>query len=87
MPLIRPVASVKTLSTELFALRLEGFDGEILQLNPTASWIWLRLKEGMSSAEIIYTLAQTSGIPEQQVRDDFAAFTRELKDRFLVYEE
>jgi hypothetical protein len=84
---IRPVTSIRTLSTESSALSLQGFGGEILQLNPTAAWIWRRLTEGASSAEIIHSLAEISGISEQQVSDDFATFEKELKDRFLVYEE
>ena len=57
-------------------------------LNKTGVYLWNRLKEGASEAEMISGLLEKySGVTEEQAASDVKAFLEELRSRSLVSEE
>ena len=55
----------------------------MLTLNPTGSYVWERLQEGMQLDQIIRELARESGADLLEVDRDVRAFLDELKGRHL----
>jgi hypothetical protein len=55
----------------------------MLTLNPTGSYVWERLQEGMQLDQIIRELARESGADLLEVDRDVRAFLDELKARHL----
>ena len=81
-----------------FAVMAEQFDGTGLVFNPesnaavalnkTGVYLWNRLKEGASEAEMVSGLLEKySGVTEEQAAADVAAFLEELRSRSLLSEE
>ena len=81
-----------------FAVMSEQFDGtglvfspesnSAVALNKTGVYLWNRLKEGASEAEMISGLLEKySGVTEEQAASDVKAFLEELRSRSLVSEE
>ena len=78
-----------------FAVMAEQFDGTGLvfepnaniafSLNKTGVFLWNRLKEGASEAELIAGLVEKySGVTEEQAAADVNAFLDDLRSRSLL---
>ena len=81
-----------------FAVMAEQFDGTGLVFNPesnaavalnkTGVYLWNRLKEGATEAEMIRGLLETyDGVTEEKAVADVAAFLEELRSRSLLSED
>ena len=81
-----------------FAVMAEQFDGTGLVFNPesnaaislnkTGVYLWNRLKEGATEAEMTADLlARYDGVTEEKAAADVAAFLEELRSRSLLSEE
>ena len=81
-----------------FAVMAEQFDGtglvfspesnRAVALNKTGVYLWNRLKDGASEAELVAGLTETySGVTEERASADVAAFLEELRSRSLLSEE
>ena len=78
-----------------FAVMAEQFDGTGLVFNPesnaavalnrTGVYLWNRLKDGASEAEMAAGLQERySGVAEEQAAADVKAFLEELRSRSLL---
>ena len=81
-----------------FAIMAEQFDGTGLVFNPesnaavslnkTGVYLWNRLKDGASEAEMTAGLLEKyDGVTEEKAAADVAAFLVELRSRSLLSEE
>ena len=81
-----------------FAVMVEQFDGSGLVFNPETSgavslnktgvYLWSRLKEGATEAEMTAGLLEKyDGVTEEKATADVAAFLAELRSRSLLSEE
>jgi hypothetical protein len=81
-----------------FAVMAEQFDGTGLVFNPetnvavslnkTGVYLWTRLKDGATEAEMAAGLQEKySGVTESQAAADVAAFLEELRSRSLLSED
>jgi len=81
-----------------FAVMAEQFDGTGLVFNPesnaavslnkTGVYLWNRLKEGATEAEMTADLLEKyDGVTEEKATADVAAFLEELRSRSLLSEE
>ena len=81
-----------------FAVMMEQFDGSGLVFNPesngavalnkTGVYLWNRLKDGASEAEMISGLLEKySGVTEEQAASDVKSFLEALRSRSLLSEE
>ena len=81
-----------------FAVMAEQFDGTGLVFNPesnaaislnkTGVYLWNRLKEGATEAEMTAGLLEKyDGVTEENATADVAAFLEELRSRSLLSEE
>ena len=81
-----------------FAVMAEQFDGTGLVFNPetnaavalnkTGVYLWNRLKDGATEAEMISGLQEKySGVTEEQAASDVKAFLEELRSRSLLSED
>lgn len=81
-----------------FAVMAEQFDGTGLVFNPesnaaislnkTGVYLWNRLKEGATEAEMTADLLEKyDGVTEEKATADVAAFLAELRSRSLLSEE
>ena len=81
-----------------FAIMAEQFDGTGLVFNPesnaavslnkTGVYLWNRLKDGATEAEMIAGLLDRyDGVTEEKAAADVAAFLEELRSRSLLSEE
>ena len=80
-----------------FAVMAEQFDGTGLVFNPesnaavalnkTGVYLWNRLKNGATEAEMIADLLETyDGVTEEKASADVKAFLEELRSRSLLSE-
>ena len=81
-----------------FAVMAEQFDGSGLVFNPesngaialnkTGVYLWNRLKDGATEAEMISGLLEKySGVTEEQAASDVKSFLEKLRSRALLSEE
>ena len=81
-----------------FAVMAEQFDGTGLVFNPetnaavalnkTGVYLWNRLKDGATEAEMTAGLLETyDGVTEEKAAADVAAFLEELRSRSLLSED
>lgn len=81
-----------------FAIMAEQFDGTglifdpntnaAMSLNKTGVYLWRRVKEGATEAEMALELVQRySGVTEEQAAADVKAFLQELRNRSLLSED
>ena len=81
-----------------FAIMSEQFDGTGLVFNPesnaamtlnkTGVYLWGRLKEGASEAEMASELVRRySGVTEEQAAADVKKFLEDLRNRSLLSED
>ena len=81
-----------------FAVMAEQFDGSGLVFNPesngaialnkTGVYLWNRLKDGATEAEMIAGLLEKySGVTEEQAASDVKSFLEKLRSRALLSEE
>ena len=81
-----------------FAVMAEQFDGTGLVFNPesngavalnkTGVYLWSRLKDGATEAELIAGLLEKyDGVTEEKAAADVKAFLEELRSRSLLSEE
>ena len=81
-----------------FATMAEQFDGtglvfspeskSAVSLNKTGVYLWNRLKDGATEAEMTAGLIEKySGVTEEQAAADVKAFLEELRKRSLLSEE
>ena len=81
-----------------FAVMAEQFDGTGLVFNPesnaavalnkTGVYLWNRLKNGATEAEMTADLLEKyDGVTEEKATADVAAFLEELRSRSLLSEE
>ena len=81
-----------------FVVMAEQFDGTGLVFNPesngamslnrTGVYLWNRLKEGATEAEMVSGLLEKySGVTEEQAASDVAAFLEGLRSRSLLSED
>lgn len=81
-----------------FAVMAEQFDGSGLVFNPesngavalnkTGVYLWNRLKDGATEAEMISGLHEKySGVTEEQAASDVKSFLEKLRSRALLSEE
>ena len=81
-----------------FAVMAEQFDGTGLVFNPesnaavslnkTGVYLWSRLKEGATEAEMAAGLIeQYDGVTEEEAAADVKAFLEELRNRSLLPED
>lgn len=81
-----------------FAIMAEQFDGTglifdpntnaAMSLNKTGVYLWRRVKEGATEAEMASELVQRySGVTEEQAATDVKAFLQELRNRSLLSED
>ncbi|MBR4718498.1 MAG: PqqD family protein [Lentisphaeria bacterium] len=81
-----------------FAVMAEQFDGTGLVFNPesnaavslnkTGVYLWNRLKEGATEAEMAAGLVEKyDGVTEEKASSDVAAFLEELRSRSLLSED
>ena len=81
-----------------FAVMAEQFDGTGLVFNPesngavalnkTGVYLWNRLKEGATEAEMISGLQEKyDGVTEEKASADVKAFLEELRSRSLLSED
>ena len=81
-----------------FAVMAEQFDGTGLVFNPesngamslnrTGVYLWNRLKEGATEAEMVSGLLEKySGVTEEQAASDVKTFLEELRSRSLLSED
>lgn len=81
-----------------FAVMAEQFDGTGLVFNPesnaavslnkTGVYLWNRLKEGATEAEMAAGLVEKyDGVTEEKALSDVAAFLEELRSRSLLSED
>ena len=81
-----------------FAIMAEQFDGTglifdpntnaAMSLNKTGVYLWRRVKEGATEAEMASELVQRySGVTEEQAAADVKAFLQELRNRSLLSED
>jgi len=81
-----------------FAIMAEQFDGTglifdpntnaAMSINKTGVYLWNRMKEGASEAEMISDLVKRySGVTEEQAAADVNAFLQELRNRSLLSED
>lgn len=77
-----------------FDLAIENVDGELVvldkvagkvhQLNPSASFIWSCLSDGMSSREIALMLAETADITPEMALSDVQAVLNQFDGLGLI---
>ena len=81
-----------------FAVMAEQFDGTGLVYNPesngavalnkTGVYLWIRLKDGATEAELIAGLLEKyDGVTEEKAAADVKAFLEELRSRSLLSED
>ena len=81
-----------------FAIMAEQFDGTglifdpntnaAMSINKTGVYLWNRMKEGATEAEMISDLVKRySGVTEEQAAADVNAFLQELRNRSLLSED
>lgn len=81
-----------------FAVMAEQFDGTGLVFNPetnaavalnkTGVYLWNRLKDGATEAEMTAGLLEKfDGVTEEKAASDVAAFLEELRNRSLLSED
>ena len=81
-----------------FAIMAEQFDGTglifdpntnaAMSINKTGVYLWNRMKEGATEAEMISDLVKRySGVTEEQAAADVKAFLQELRNRSLLSED
>lgn len=81
-----------------FAVMAEQFDGTGLVFNPesngavalnkTGVYLWSRLKDGATEAELIAGLLEKyDGVTEEKATADVKAFLEELRSRSLLSED
>ena len=81
-----------------FAVMAEQFDGTGLVFNPesngavalnkTGVYLWSRLKDGATEAELIAGLLEKyEGVTEEKATADVKAFLEELRSRSLLSED
>ncbi len=81
-----------------FAVMAEQFDGTGLVFNPesngavalnkTGVYLWSRLKDGATEAELIAGLLEKyDGVTEEKAAADVKAFLEELRSRSLLSED
>ena len=81
-----------------FAIMAEQFDGTglifdpntnaAMSLNKTGVYLWRRVKEGATEAEMASELVQRySGVTEEQAAADVKSFLQELRNRSLLSED
>ncbi len=86
------------MKTNPFAVMAEQFDGTGLVFNPesnaavalnkTGVYLWNRLKDGATEAEMIAGLLEKyDGVTEEKAASDVAAFLEELRSRSLLSED
>ncbi|MCB1270299.1 MAG: PqqD family protein [Microthrixaceae bacterium] len=64
---------------------LDTSGSEMITLNPVASMLWPRLVPRASADDLVQVLSEEfSTVPEQQIRDDVAAFIEELLGEGLL---
>lgn len=82
----------------LFAVMAEQFDGTGLVFNPesngavalnkTGVYLWKRLKDGATEAELIAGLPEEyEGVTEEQAAADVKRFLEDLRSRSLLSED
>jgi hypothetical protein len=82
MATIRP--SLRSVVDRDGAVILDFERNAMLTINPTGSYVWQRLHEGMQIDEIIRELADESGTDLLQVDRDVRLFLEDLKSRHLI---
>jgi len=80
-----------------FAVMAEQFDGTGLVYNPesngavalnkTGVYLWSRLKDGATEAELIAGLLEKYDVTEEKAAADVKAFLEELRSRSLLSED
>lgn len=61
-------------------LNLEG----IPTLNQTAEFIWKKIETGAEAEEIVISLADECGVPQDEIRDEVKSFINALKGAGII---
>jgi len=72
----------RDLGDEIVIMTADG--KEIHSLEKTASWIWIKIKEGIIPDKIINLLIEEYSVDEKQARTDFIKFIDMLKDKGIL---
>jgi coenzyme PQQ synthesis protein D (PqqD) len=75
---IRP--GVRGYDVDEDAILFLEYSGELLRLNPTAALVWRGLASGLSSREIIDSLAQVLKAPATNVERDVTGLINSLQE-------
>ena len=79
-----PCAHVRFASDDAGGILLDLDRGVYLSLNPTASLVWKALEKGLSTRQIVDSLAAKFEVDRHRATTDIARITEQLLERRLI---
>ncbi len=82
--MLRLAANLRSIVEQDGAVILDGHHNQITTLDAMGGYIWLRLEDGMTHAEITRHLAYETGEDPQVIERDVSELINDLQDRHLI---